>query len=259
LPTKSSPLLLATVLAVLALALLTAPPAQSQSDAAALPDAPNPAAPTPAAANPAVDSTKGTLINTASPYDKYIDPGQPAPPLDFHDKFLLGVKDATSVISVGAWVVNAWYGQATNGKPHYGTNRQAFAQRFGAAAARDASEDIFAESILAPLLHEDPRYYILGPGPGSAHSLVHRFTYAITRALITRGDDGGRTINLSQIGGNLAGAALTQAYYPASDRGALTTLDIFAESEAGSALGFVVSEFFSSMYERVHLKVASQF
>jgi hypothetical protein len=233
-----------------------AAPAHPQSDAAALPDAPNSAAPDPAAATPAPDSNKSTPTQSAGPYDKYIDPGQPAPSLDFRDKFILGVKDATSLISVSAWVVIAGFEQAINGKPHYGTNCEAFAQRFGASAARDASEDIFSESLLAPLLHQDPRYYILGPGPG--HSVGHRLAYAVTRAFVTRTDAGRRTVNLSQIGGNLAGAALTRAYYPPADRGVSQTMEIFAGSEAGSALGFVITEFFSGMYQTLHLKVISQ-
>jgi hypothetical protein len=238
LPTKTSPSLYTTAVTALILALLSTPQAPAQSDTSALPDAPN----------------KGDPIKPAGPFDKYIDPGQPAPRLGAGDKILLGMRDATSPVSVGAWVVIAGYEQAVNGKPHYGTNRVAFAQRFGASAARDTSEDIFGESILAPILHEDPRYYILGHG----NSPVHRFTYAVTRALITRTNDGGRTVNFSQIGGNLAGAALTQAYYPPADKGVVKTIEIFGGSEAGSALGFVVSEFFSGLYEKVHFKVTSQ-
>jgi hypothetical protein len=231
--------LLAGVIFATALTLTPRVQAQSATDAA-LPEAPTPQASVPA--------------SVPSPYAKYIDPGQPTLRLNFHDKFILGVKDAISPISVGAWVVNAGYEQGIHGKPNYGTDRGAFGERIGAAAIRDISEDIFSESMLAPLVREDPRYYIMGSG----HSAMQRCTYAATRAIVTRKDDGSPTINFALIAGNFAGAELTRTYYPQSNRSFPKTMEIFAGSVGGSALGFIISEFFSSTYEKLHLKSRPQ-
>ena len=59
----------------------------------------------------------------------------------------------------------ASYEQALNGSPNYGTDAGAYGQRVGAAAIRDASQTIFSDSIMAPILREDPRYYVMGKSP----------------------------------------------------------------------------------------------
>jgi hypothetical protein len=43
--------------------------------------------------------------------------------------------------------------------------------------------------------------------------------HALSAPFVTKGDDGRREINFSNIGGDLASGALANAYYPASDRG----------------------------------------
>ena len=186
----------------------------------------------------------------ASRYDKYISPGQVAPKINGHDKFVLGIKDAVSPFSIAAWLTNGVYEVIVDGSPNYGQTGKGFAQRIGAAALRDSTQGIFGDSILAPILHEDPRYYKLGKG----HSFVKRVVYSGSRALITRTDSGGHTINFAQIGGNLGGAVLTNAYYPQINRGFTQTMETFGGSVGGSALGFVVSEFLSDTLVAVHLK-----
>ena len=38
----------------------------------------------------------------------------------------------------------------------------AFGERLGAAGIRDTTQGVFTDSVFAPLLHEDPRYYMAG-------------------------------------------------------------------------------------------------
>ena len=217
---------------------------------ASLPDAPDaPSAEYPAGgAHDAGSATPSPAI--ADTYDKYILPGQQAPPLHARDKFILGVRDAVSPLSAIGWVASAGYEQAANGSPNYGQTGTGFAQRLGASAARAGSEGIFGDSILAPLLHEDPRYYQLGRG----HSFVRRLVYSGTRGLITRTDGGRATVNLANLGGNLGGAALTNLYYPSQNTSFSETAKTFGSSVGGSALGFVVSEFLSDTLQFLHLK-----
>lgn len=185
---------------------------------------------------------------TAGPYTKYILPGQTAPHLSAGDKFVLGVRDAVSPLAAVGWVAAAGYEQATNGSPNYGQTGKGFAQRLGASAARASSEGIFSDSILSPILHEDPRYYKMGSG----HNFFKRLVYAGTRPLITRSDGGREVPNLALLGGNLAGAALTQAYYPPLNRGFSQVLQTFGGSIGGSALGDVVSEFLADTVHALH-------
>lgn len=204
-------------------------------------------------ADPAVASGQSLGHNSAepaSPQNKYIDPGQRAPALTASDKVRLGLRDAVSPFAVIGWVASAAYSQAVDGAPNYGQGWGPFAQRFGASAARAGTEGVLSDSVFAPVFHEDPRYYRLGPGT----NLVHRTVYAVTRTVITRSDSGRSTPNFALIAGNAAGSVLANAYYPDRNRDAKTTAETFAGSIGGSALGFFVSEFLSDALGIIHLK-----
>jgi hypothetical protein len=188
----------------------------------------------------------------ASRTTKDIAPGQQAPRLSLGDKILLGFRSSVTPFSLTGWVFSAGYSQLVNGSPNYGTNAEAFAQRLGAAAARNESEGVFSDSIMAPIFHEDTRYYELG----QSHSFTRRLFYAATRTFVTRTDDGRPTPNYALFFGNVSGAALTNAYYPPQNRGFGNTAKTFGFSIGGSALGFVVTEFYTDGLELVHLKKA---
>ncbi|MCU1322128.1 MAG: hypothetical protein JWM43_1777 [Acidobacteriaceae bacterium] len=186
----------------------------------------------------------------AGRFDKYIKPGQQAPRLHVSDKIGLGIKDAVSPLSFIGWAAAAEYSQLVNGSPNYGTNGKAFLQRFGAASARASSQGIFTDSIMASVLHEDPRYYKMGRG----NNVFKRIVYAGTRPLITRTDGGHTTINLAYLSGNLAGAALTQAYYPPVNTGISQVMQTFGGSIGGGAIGFLSAEFLDDILQSMHLQ-----
>ncbi|GGG64095.1 hypothetical protein [Edaphobacter dinghuensis] len=187
---------------------------------------------------------------TASRWSKLVLPGQQAPVLTDKDKFLLGAKDSVSLYSMTGWVFSAGFSQLLNKTPNYGTDKGAYGQRLGAASIRNISEDIFGTSVMAPILREDPRYYRMGRG----HSVTRRAVYAATRLFITRTDSGRATPNLALFTGNLEAAALTNAYYPARNRGASQTMLTFGASLGGSMIGFGVSEFLGDALELAHIK-----
>jgi hypothetical protein len=188
----------------------------------------------------------------ASRTTKNIAAGQQAPRLTLGDKILLGFRSSVTPFSMAGWVLSASYSQAVDRSPNYGTNGKAFAQRLGAAAARNESEGVFSDALMAPIFHEDPRYYEMG----RAHPFLRRALYAATRTFVTRTDDGAATPNYALISGNLAGSALTNAYYPSRNRGFGDTAKTFGWSLGGSSLGFVVTEFYDDALELVHLKKA---
>lgn len=190
----------------------------------------------------------GQIAGTAGRYSKVVLPGQVAQRMSVHDKVVLGIRENFGIVPVAGWAISAGYEQATNGSPNYGQTGKGFAQRLGAAAARSSSENIFQDSVLASVLHEDPRYYKLGAG----HNFFTRVIYAGTRPIIGRTDGGRRTINFSDLGGDLAGAALTQAYYPQLNRGTTEVLKTFGGSVGGDALGYLVTEFLSGALHLGH-------
>jgi hypothetical protein len=179
----------------------------------------------------------------ASRTQRYPKPGQPAPVLTAGDKVRLARRGALSPFAAVGWLFASGYEHLTNTAPNWGTDRGAFGQRLGDSAIRATTEDFLTDGVMAPLLREDPRYYRLGHG----HKALARVLYAATRPLITRSDSGRRVPNLSLMGGNLAGSALTNAYYPQQNRGVAQTFATFGGGLAGSALGFGIAEFFGGI------------
>lgn len=211
-------------------------PAQTSSSTAGLPDAPS--ARTSAKPEGGRDiSSWGTskapirAIAAAGRYQKYIEPGQIVPPLSAGDKVVLGLRELASPLQLVTITSAAAYEHAVNGSPNYGTNLGAYEQRVGAAAIRDASRTIFTDSIAAPLLREDPRYYILG----STKNPVIRAGYAISRVFVTRTDSGNSSPNYALFAGYGGVALLNNAFYPPDNRGVSETVKGFAGSLGGAA------------------------
>jgi hypothetical protein len=193
-----------------------------------------------------VASTKSTPL----PRVKFISAGQTAPRQTAHDKVLLGLRESVTPFSMMAWGASAGWSHLINSSPNYGVNSEAFAQRLGAAAATGASKEIFSDSILAPIFHQDPRYYQLGRG----HKFINRAVYAATRSVIGRTDGGKSTVNYAAILGTGGSATLNLAYYPDRNHNAPTVMRNWASGIGGSALGYVISEFGGEVIQALHLK-----
>jgi hypothetical protein len=182
-------------------------------------------------------------------HTKYILPDMSAQPIDGRDKVIIGLKDSYSPMNFGGMSASAGYEQLRNGQPNYGTDRGAFGERLGAAAIRETTQGVFTDAIFAPLLHEDPRYYV----EGSQYSIIHRVLYAVSRPLITRTDSGRRTLNGALLMGYASSTLLTNTYYPVINRNVRDNFSSFGGSLGGAALGFLLSEFSSSLWHKVHL------
>jgi hypothetical protein len=186
----------------------------------------------------------------ARKYAKYISAGWTAQPLTAHDKVILGLRDSVSPFSFLGILASAGYSHVLNGQPNFGTDKGAFGQRLGATAIRDISENIFSDSVYAPMLHEDPRYYVEGP----QHNLFQRVIYSVTRPIITRTDSGRNTVNVAKIAGDASGAAISYTYYPKINQNFRDTAATFGGALAGDAVGDFVSEFSDQVLVFFHLK-----
>jgi hypothetical protein len=163
-----------------------------------------------------------------------------AAPLNAKQKFGLAFHSITDPVEFLGSGVAAGAEQATNTFSGYGQGTQGYAKRFGAAYADDVIGRMIGSAILPSVLHQDPRYFYLGSG-----TVRSRIFYAISRAVITRGDDGSREPNYSRIFGSLAAGGLANLYYPKADRGAgLTFTDGFVNI-AGHAADNLIREFVS--------------
>lgn len=108
----------------------------------------------------------------------------------------------------------------------------------GATAAGYGSATFFTNDFLPTVLHQDPRYFRKGQG-----GVTSRIWYAATRTFVTRQDTGKSNINASFLGGFAMSVALSNAYYPDSNRNASDAAARYGEGVAIKALFDVVREF----------------
>lgn len=198
-----------------------------------------------------VAAGKGTPNTAVAPkYSGIILPGQTTERLSAGNKIVYGFKDAFSPFSLVGVTVSAGYSHLVDSAPHYGTNAEAFGKREGVAALRNVEQALFTDAVFAPIFHDDPRYYELG----RQHKFLSRVIYAGTRVVITRTDSGRNTINAPLLLGYGATAGMNNLYYPDRDTGAKSTLQSWATSVGGAALGMEVNEFLDDALRIVHLR-----
>lgn len=120
----------------------------------------------------------------------------------------------------------------------WGYGGEAYAKRFGANMADAYSATFISNAILPSLFHQDPRYIYQGTG-----STKSRAWHAIASAFVCPGDNGNKQFNYSFVLGNFMAAGLSNAYYPASDRGAKLTFVNAALNTVSASAGALIQEF----------------
>jgi hypothetical protein len=160
-----------------------------------------------------------------------------AAPLTTKLKFQLATKvlfDPVTIIGVGMIAAINQAGDV----PNYGQGAQGYAKRYGSSYAGGFTDIMIGGAILPSLLHQDPRYFYQGTGTKKSRAL-----HAISSTVICRGDNGRQQPNYSTIGGDLASAAISTAYYPASDRTAGKVFTTALINTGERALSNLIQEF----------------
>ena len=158
-------------------------------------------------------------------------------PLTTKLKFQLALKTSTDAFTVLGVGVLAGINQA-GGTPGYVQGAKGYGERFGAAAADGFSDIMIGGAILPSLLRQDPRYYYQGTGTNKS-----RVLHALSSPFVCRGNNGRLQPNYSSIGGDLGSSALSNLYYPASDRGTGLVFQNFVISTGERMLSSLVQEF----------------
>ncbi|MBV8115714.1 MAG: carboxypeptidase regulatory-like domain-containing protein [Silvibacterium sp.] len=134
-------------------------------------------------------------------------------PLTAKLKFELALRTATDPITFLGSAFVAGIDQAAD-KYDYQQGAKGYGQRFGANYANGLTQSMVGGAILPSILHQDPRYFYQGTGTTKS-----RILHAISYPIVCRGDNGRLQPNYSTIGGYLASGAISNAYYPESNRG----------------------------------------
>jgi len=100
------------------------------------------------------------------------------------------------------------------------------------------------------LLREDPRYFREGSGP-----FKKRLGHALASPFVTRSDAGGWRFNFSNVLGAVTAGGISNAYYPASDRGVGLMFSRAAIGILFGAVGATVAEFGPDLFRKMSRKL----
>jgi hypothetical protein len=162
-----------------------------------------------------------------------------AVPLNSRQKFQLTwktVADPVRFLTVGGV---AGIQQARNDFPGFGGGPEGYAKRYAALYATILTGSLMSNVVMPTVFKQDPRYFYKGTGSTSS-----RVGYALSRAVVRKGDNGRWQPDYSRILGNLAAGTISNFYYPPEDRrGVGLTLRNTALGIGGAAAGNLMQEF----------------
>jgi hypothetical protein len=127
---------------------------------------------------------------------------------------------------------------AQDSNPEYGHGVEGFAKQYGASYTDYFTGNFFGNAVLPSLLHEDPRYFQKGTG-----SIAGRALWAAASTGWCKRDNGKWGPNYANVTGNLIGAAISNAYYPAAQRTVSDTIERGITVTAEGAVGAELIEF----------------
>ena len=160
-----------------------------------------------------------------------------AVPLSTKLKFRLAMRVAIDPVTIAGAGILAGIRQAGD-TPDYVQGAKGYGQRFGAITADGLSDILIGGAVLPSLFHQDPRYFYQGTG-----TTTSRLKHALFSPFVCRGDSGKPQVNVSSLGGDLASSALSNTYYPDSNRGPGLVFGNFAIGTAERMLSGVMQEF----------------
>jgi hypothetical protein len=175
-----------------------------------------------------------------------------AAPLTPKLKFDLALRFLVDPVTMAGFGFNAAMYQV-GGYPSYDQDLKGFGQRLGATFAGGYTKILVGDAVLPSLLHQDPRYFYQGTGTTKS-----RLLHAISTPFVTKGDDGRREFNFSDIGGDLASGAIANAYYPAKDRGVHLVLRSTLIGIGGRMANGLFQEFILHKFTSRHHKPVDQ-
>jgi hypothetical protein len=120
----------------------------------------------------------------------------------------------------------------------YGWGPAGYFKRVGSNYADNVNGELIGNALLPQLLHQDPRYFRKGTG-----SIKSRIWVAALSTVVCKGDNGKTQFNVSNVLGNYISGAISNAYYPADQRGVALTLENGTEVTLFGALGGQMYEF----------------
>jgi hypothetical protein len=171
-------------------------------------------------------------------------------PLTTREKFKIASQDSFDRGTVVLAALFAGENQLTNSNRSFGQGAAGYARYFGAAYGDFLIGDYMTEAIFPTLLHQDPRYFRRGTGSGKS-----RLGYAMGQIFWTHRDSGGTQFNYSEVLGNSAAVAISNAYY-ADNRTASNAATKLATQLGVDMASNILKEFYPDLARKLHRKHA---
>lgn len=162
-------------------------------------------------------------------------------------KFSIALHSVIDPYTIGLAVIGGGYGEITDDHTGYGHGPAGYFKRFAAAYADNVSGTLIGNAALPSLLHQDPRYYRKGTG-----SIKSRIIYSALTTFICHGDNGKRQFNTSNVLGNFIAGGISNAYYPADERGFGLTFENASVVTVEGMLGAQLLEFSPDLTDYIH-------
>lgn len=169
-------------------------------------------------------------------------------PLTVKQKFTLAATNTVSGSNLLGTAAVAGISQARDTYPGYGQGAEGYFKRWGAAMGFSASTNIIGTFAIASMLHEDPRYFVQNSG-----KFKSSVTYAVSRVVVCRMDDGSTGVNWAGLLGPLGGAAVENTYLPEANRTVGTTFENYGIALAITAGTNTLREFWPHIAKRLRL------
>jgi hypothetical protein len=216
-----------------------------------------------------VAGTSNDRLFLALPNFLTVQNGGNLPPMTAKQKFKVVALGAFDRVQYPWWGIISAINQADDAEPAYGQGWLAYAKRYGTTAADSTIENFMVGAIFPVMLHQDPRFYESGNG-----KFFRRTGYAISRIVVTKGDNGHKQFNCSEICGSAFSAAIsTFSYHPKStfirtrdnphlfipsDRTLTNTASVWGTQVALDTITLVLKEFWPDLHRLTAKKHKSE-
>jgi hypothetical protein len=169
-------------------------------------------------------------------------PDAPSSGITDRQKFAIFVENSRSPLTIMGAGINAanWQARTPDGL-HYSWMRN-----YSSALAQRESNEFLSTYLFPKLFNQDPRYH-----PAETENTMGRAVYAASRVLITRKDDGSKTLNTSYLLGTIVTSSLANAYRPYWARSASNTFSDVGSTIGGDAGFNLLREFWPQLREKL--------
>jgi hypothetical protein len=168
------------------------------------------------------------------------------PPMSAKDKFIIAGKDSFDYSSFIIAGIQAGISMNGESYPEFHQGLKGYGRYYWHTLADTADENFMVGGLGPIIFKQDNRFYTLGHG-----GFRKRATYAVTRVLISRKDNGDATFNFAEIIGSGAAAGASTLYYPTEYRTWTKVGQKWLTSDLIDSFNFFWKEFWPDVNKRV--------